>query len=56
MHIYNILLILFLVQEVSCAVEHINILSKEDIAIPIQSVLQDILNQVTIAFYGQDIK
>lgn len=44
-------------EEVCNAIEHLNILNTENKEnIQILSVLQDILNQVTIAFYGQDVK
>lgn len=47
----------FLVEEVCNAIEHLNILNTENEEnIQILSVLQDILNQVAIAFYGQDVK
>lgn len=44
-------------EEVCNAIEHLNTLSTENKEnIQILSVLQDILNQVAIAYYGQDIK
>lgn len=47
----------FLVEEVCNAIEHLSTLNAENKGnIQILSVLQDILNQVAIAYYGQDIK